>query len=97
MEIPLNFTNSKAAESGSFQPETADFDASSPAVSALPQPRPKRRVPPQPGLDVPATARLMQDYLLDGDYRGYSQETLATRRVMLKNLLWFLRQRKFER
>lgn len=40
--------------------------------------------------------RLANDWLLDGQFRLHSPSTVATRRVFIKNLLWFLERRGFE-
>jgi site-specific recombinase XerD len=44
-------------------------------------------------LSVPDLSRLANDWLLDGQFRLHSPNTVATRRVFIKNLLWFLKER----
>jgi hypothetical protein len=39
-------------------------------------------------------ARFAEDWLLDGEFRLHSPNTVATRRVFIKNLLWFLEKQK---
>jgi site-specific recombinase XerD len=55
---------------------------------------------PQTGADstsIPTAEleRLTKDYLLDCDYRMQSPQTIATRRVFLERLLWFLQHRRY--
>lgn len=45
---------------------------------------------------LPLLEQLTQDYLLDCQYRLQQPTTLATRRIFIKNLLWFLEHRKLE-
>ena len=46
-------------------------------------------------LSVPDLSHLANDWLLDGQFRLHSPSTVATRRVFIKNLLWFLKERNF--
>ena len=46
-------------------------------------------------LSVPDLSHLASDWLLDGQFRLHSPSTVATRRVFIKNLLWFLKERNF--
>ena len=48
------------------------------------------------GLSTADLERLSQDYLLDCDYRMQSPRTIETRRIFLRNLLWFLKHRNYE-
>lgn len=47
-------------------------------------------------LAVPDLSRLANDWLLDGQFRLHSPCTIATRRVFIKNLLWFLKKHNFQ-
>ena len=40
-------------------------------------------------------SQFANDWLLDGQFRLHSPNTVATRRVFIKNLLWFLERRGF--
>ena len=42
-------------------------------------------------------ARYSQDWILEGQFRLHSPHTVATRRIFIKNLLWFLKQQRHER
>ena len=53
-------------------------------------------VAPSNGIATAQIERFIQDYLLDCDYRLHSPNTIATRRIFLKNLVWFLHHRDFE-
>ncbi len=48
-----------------------------------------------PGLSLARQelSRLADDWLLDGQFRLHSSHTVATRRIFIKNLLWFLEHR----
>jgi len=48
------------------------------------------------GIDVDRLERLMEDYLLDCDYRLMSSNTIATRRIFMRNVIWFLRHRGYD-
>lgn len=50
----------------------------------------------QGALSVDEFERLANDYLLDCDYRLQSPRTVATRRIFIQNLLWFLRHRNYK-
>lgn len=40
-------------------------------------------------------SRLANDWLLDGQFRLHSPNTVETRRIFIKNLLWFLDERQY--
>ena len=61
------------------------------ALSKTPQ------TPQQGDVSTVDLERLAQDYLLDCDYRMQSPRTIETRRIFIKNLLWFLKKRGFAR
>jgi integrase/recombinase XerD len=46
-------------------------------------------------ISVDSLEQLAQDYLSDCELRLYSPHTIETRRVFLRNLLWFLRARNY--
>ena len=48
------------------------------------------------GLSRHDLSHFASDWLLDGQFRLHSPNTIATRRVFIKNLLWFLERRRFE-
>ena len=48
-----------------------------------------------PNLSTAELSRLANDWLLDGQFRLHSPNTVATRRIFIKNLLWFLQRRGF--
>jgi site-specific recombinase XerD len=45
-------------------------------------------------IPVPQLARFAEGWLLDGEIRQHSQQTLAMRRLLISKLLWFLEDRK---
>lgn len=49
-----------------------------------------------PGIAASLLERFAQEYLLDCDYRLQSPKTIETRRIFLKNLVWFLKHRSYE-
>ena len=51
---------------------------------------------PGPSLARQDLSRLANDWLLDGQFRLHSLNTVETRRIFIKNLLWFLERRSFE-
>lgn len=51
---------------------------------------------PVTGIATPLVERFAQEYLLDCDYRLHSVHTIATRRIFLKNLVWFLNHRNYK-
>ena len=82
----LELTSSTVAHDSDF-PNAAPF---SPAVldqSRHPQSRPT--------LSRHDLSHFANDWLLDGQFRLHSPNTVATRRVFIKNLLWFLERRGF--
>lgn len=46
-------------------------------------------------LSIQELSRLADDWLLDGQFRLHSPNTVATRRVFIKNLIWFLEHRQY--
>lgn len=66
------------------------------ATSVLPCSPSEKPVAASTSIPTRALEKACDEWLLDCEYRFHSPRTLETRRVLLKNLLWFLDHRKFE-
>src|SRR5688500_2898291 len=65
------------------------------APSNPPQRDPDTRREDFPVLTLELLQQGASDWLFEGKFRGFSPHTLATRRSLVKNLVWFLQDREY--
>ncbi len=77
---------------------TVAHDSDSPNAAPLHQSTciPSHRDKSRQGISRHDLSNFANDWLLDGQFRLHSPNTIATRRIFIKNLLWFLERRRFE-
>jgi hypothetical protein len=86
----LNYTSSKAPFSAPNEAPTARETSVSRAVSN------ESFGSRSAAIATSKLEGLARDYLLDCDYRMQSPATIATRRVFLERLVWFLQHRQYQ-
>jgi len=102
-ETALNFTKSKKLKNddercpcnGQTEPQSRNSQPDSshnPNRNSSCNPEPNQEISALLTTDL---ERHACDYLLDCDYRMQSPRTIETRRIFIKNLLWFLNHRNF--